>query len=230
MAHPLNGCYARTKRASRYIHETEQLIVDVARECEEKVIVNPDGTMVFDHVPQIPPDLPLAISDAIHNTRAALDYLVYQLAKLDSGQFQSGTQFPIEDHKMATAPGGNKIGFDITKKKLLKGLNPDHISRIEDLQPYKGVNWTKNLRDISNPDKHRDLTPITSERMHMVFWIGGPNGQGKRLPNGDTLQAQPEQAITIVLPSGNALIVPTLWKILGCTVDTINAFNAEFPI
>lgn len=204
------------------------MLVGVARECEEKVIVNSDGTMFFDHVPQIPPDLPLAISDAIHNLRAAMDYLVYQLAKLDSGQFQTGTQFPIEDAKIATAPGGNIVGFDISKKKMLKGLSPDHIDRLEQLQPYKGVDWTKHLRDISNPDKHRDLTPITSERAHMVFWMHGPHGKGKRLPSGDTLQAYPTHAIKIVLADGDALITPTLWAILGCTSDTVNKFNLEF--
>jgi hypothetical protein len=230
MGHPLHGCYARIKRAKRYIDEAQQLLIDVARECEEKVIVNPDGTMLFNHVPQVPPDLPLAISDAIHNMRAAMDYLVYQLAKLDSGQFQTGTQFPIEDAKIATTPSGNNVGFDIRKKKMLKGLSSDHIDRIEQLQPYNGVDWTRNLRDISNPDKHRDLTPITSERAKIIFWMRGPNGQGKRLPNGDTLQAQPEQAITIILSSGNALITPTLWMILGCIVDQVNGFNPEFPI
>jgi hypothetical protein len=230
MVHPLHGCYARIQRASRYVHETEQLLIDVARECEEQVIVNPDGTMFFDHVPQIPTDLPLAISDAIHNMRAAMDYLIYQLAKLDSGVFQLGTQFPIEDHKITTTPSGNQIGFDISKKKMLKGLTPDHRNRIEELQPYKGIEWTRNLRDISNPDKHRDLTPITSERAKMVFWSGGPNGKGKRLPDGNTLQAQPEQAVTIVLPSGNTLITPTLWSILASISDTVRAFNPEFPV
>jgi hypothetical protein len=228
MAHPLDGCYARIRRAQRYINETHELLISFARECEEKVIVNSDNQLLFHDLPEIPVDLPLAISDAVHNMRAAMDYLVYQLAKLGSGSFQDGTQFPIEDHKIFTTPSGNKVGFDMSKKKFLKGLRPDHIDRIENLQPYKGVDWTKNLRDISNPDKHRDLTPITRERMNMVFWQHGPHGKGKRLPSGDTLQAQPEHAIQIILPSRNALIEPTLWSILAPILDTVNSFNTEF--
>jgi hypothetical protein len=186
--------------------------------------------MYFDHVPQIPDDLPLAISDAVHNMRAAMDYLIYQLAYLGSGQFQDGTQFPIEDFKIATSASGNNFGFDVSKKKMLKGLRPDHIDRIEQLQPYRGVDWTKDLRDISNKDKHRDLTPITNERAQMVFWIRGPNGEGKRLPNGDTLQAHPDHAIKIVLPGGDALITPTLKRILDGVLNTVNDFTPEFPV
>ena len=45
----------------------------------------------------IPAMLGILIGETIYNLRAILDYLVYELAILDSGQIQKGTQFPIED-------------------------------------------------------------------------------------------------------------------------------------
>lgn len=31
---------------------------------------------------------------------------------------------------------------------------------VEELQPFKGCEWTRQLRDLSNPDKHRTLTSV----------------------------------------------------------------------
>jgi hypothetical protein len=219
MNHPLKGCYARINRSKRYIDETKQLLINVARECEEQLVVNPDNTLFFDHVPEIPADLPLAISDAVHNMRAALDYLVYQLAKLDSGAFQDDTQFPIAD---------DKNSFDDSARKRLKWLDRHHVDRIELLQPYNDIKWTRNLRDISNRDKHRDLTPITRERANIIFTGPDTTGHGRRLPNGVVLRAQPMYAVQMVLPSGDASIESTLWSMLGSVVDTVNSFNPDF--
>jgi hypothetical protein len=197
----------------------KQLLNDVARECEEKIVINPDNSMFFDQLPQIPDDLPLAISDAVHNMRAAMDYLVYQLAKLGSGAYQDGTQFPIEDHKSR---------FDDRANTWLKHLRREHIDRIEQLQPYKGKEWTRTLRDLSNRDKHRHLTPITSEVANIFFTAHPRNSYGRRLPNGDILRAQPMNAVRIILRSGEAQIDSTLWSILAAVLDTVNAFNPDF--
>jgi hypothetical protein len=70
------------------------------------------------------------------------------LARLDSGKIQDGTQFPIEH---------TPNGFKGRRKTYLKGLNIEHIALIERYQPYSGCNWTGIIRDLSNPDKHREL-------------------------------------------------------------------------
>src|SRR5436309_1128025 len=46
--------------------------------------------------PTVPPICSILIGETIYNQRAALDYLIYELALLDSGRIQDGTQFPIE--------------------------------------------------------------------------------------------------------------------------------------
>jgi hypothetical protein len=99
------------------------------------------------------------IGEFIQALRRCLDYLVYELATLDSGSEQEGTQFPIED---------TQEGFQRRRKASLRGVAPGHTRVIEGHQPYNGVHWTKTLRAISNPDKHRHLTLgnfSTSERL-----------------------------------------------------------------
>jgi hypothetical protein len=87
------------------------------------------NTVVWQFDPQDPSKITVGVSKIIpmplrigtlvgeicYNLRTALDYLIFELAKLDSGIPQDGTQFPIED-----APKGfawrQKGGW-------LKGLN-----------------------------------------------------------------------------------------------------------
>jgi hypothetical protein len=92
-------------------------------------------------------------SDFIYSEelRTALDYLIFELAKLDCGGEQSGTQFPIMDAPQDFAGRGTTF--------FLKGVNATHVACIERLQPYNGCNWTRRLRDSSNADKHRHFIP-----------------------------------------------------------------------
>lgn len=95
------------------------------------------------------PLVSILIGEICYNLRSALDYLVYELAILDSSKRQDGTQFPIDD---------TPEKFSKHKRSWLKGLNSNHVAAIEKLQPYNGADWARILRDLSNPDKHRLLT------------------------------------------------------------------------
>jgi hypothetical protein len=111
----------------------------------------------------IPVSFPILIGEIAHHLRASLDYLVHRLAILDSGSVQDHTQFPLDKYQKR-----------FTGKKphvLLKGINITHTAAIERLQPYNGVNWTRNLADISNRDKHNDLV-ITSTRSAVAMRVG----------------------------------------------------------
>jgi hypothetical protein len=106
------------------------------------------------------------IGDALFNLRAALDYLVYVLAVANNkGRHVSGTQFPIEESMemfhgrvTGTTPGGRKV------KQYLKHVPPSAVRRIQQLQPCwdPSVEWTRRLRELSNPDKHQNLTALQS--------------------------------------------------------------------
>lgn len=160
MDHPLDGAYARLDRAMEHLTALKKIAGDFI-DHEYEIA---ESTAQFDP-PNQPPGLigpvitrpespvPLKVSiligEIVNNFRSALDYLIYELAILDSGSVQSGTQFPIED-----AP----TGFQGRRKSFLKGVSDSHTASIERLQPYNGVDWTRRLRAVSNPDKHRHLT------------------------------------------------------------------------
>jgi hypothetical protein len=174
--HPLYGAYLRFLRIDRHLTDADQLLVSFANECKHHLVANEYGQPIrMTAYPEVPPLLSLVASDAIHNMRAALDYIVFELAQLDSGSEQNGTQFIIED--IPSDPRDPSRGFKGRSKQYLKRLSPAHIDAIEALQPYKGVQWTKTLRDISNPDKHRKLTNLdTSGRSIGVMVRITPNG------------------------------------------------------
>jgi hypothetical protein len=56
----------------------------------------------------------------------------------------------------------------------LKGINPLHMAAIERLQPYKGCGWTKMLRDLSNPDKHRQFVNMQFVADIIIYTIIDP--------------------------------------------------------
>jgi hypothetical protein len=212
------------------VKEADELLDEFAHEAENNIVASYDTKsgsyqpLIF---PDVPMFLPLAISDAVHNLRSALDYLVFELARKDSGRVQNGTQFPIETYKLHTTPDGNKIGFDMVVNRYLRGVNQVHRDAIEAMQPYKGVEWTETLRDISNPDKHRQLTTISKEK-----FIGGTTssreGHGVALPTGNYIRVDPHQTVLIELPKGKTWVMHTLYKLEAHVHATISAFNSEF--
>ena len=226
MPHPLDGAIRRIKRANNYIQEAEGLLTAFASECEDRIIAN-FSTQGVIHFPPVSADLPLAVSDAIHNLRAALDYLVYELALRDSGSIQEKTQFPLEIVKLGISPSGQKFGFDVVAPRFLRGLSAAHRDAIERLQPYNGKQWARDLKDISNPDKHRKLTTI-SVGDTLNTWVYGPHAKGKKLPNGDTVHVDPTHTVFIELPDRKLWVMQTLYGIQGCAIDTINVFRPDF--
>jgi hypothetical protein len=121
-------------------------------------VAKPIPFLVFRFPPKLPPAIySIIVGEIIYNLRAALDYLVYELACFDSKQEVEGTQFPIEDFEEKF---NNRV-CDVEakgKSKYLRGVSPEHVAAIKRLQPFNGCEWTKRLRIISNPDKHRKLS------------------------------------------------------------------------
>jgi hypothetical protein len=163
--HPLYGAFERVCRAEAHLAELDQSISDF-RQAYHHFRVRQFETNTLDETSfeiRIPHKISILIGESCYNLRAALDYLVFQLAILDSGSMQDHTLFPLE---MTSKNWVNQ------KKRSLKGLSVTHISRIESLQPCSGCDWTKTLALISNGDKHRHLTATSSGRIHTVASLG----------------------------------------------------------
>jgi len=154
--HPLDDCFERVRRTGEHLADFKSRVEVMFAEQAHAVGINFDPNPPYR---ALPPTLPsetfydlrigILVGEMFYNLRCALDYLVFELAKIDSGSPQYETQFLIED---------SKEGFERNLRRgRLKGLNPAHVALIETLQPYKGHEWLRRLRDRSNQDKHREL-------------------------------------------------------------------------
>jgi hypothetical protein len=158
----LNDARTRIRRASEHISR-------IKKELSRSIVVRP-GVSSNMYVPEcppgalyvedsthsdsivkgepfsVPPIVPLLVGEAIHNLRAALDYLVYELAILNTGEIQKGTQFPMES---------SEDSWNGAVNRRLKHVREGHQAAIKRLQPFSDCKWTGDLRDLSNADKHR---------------------------------------------------------------------------
>jgi hypothetical protein len=231
---PLDPAFARIDRAGEHLSELERHIQEIARKQANTCLIqfNPDPPYQVLKV-DLPPEtyfgmrVPILVGEICYHLRSALDYLVFELAKLDSGVEQERTQFPIED---------DPNGFRGNAPRFFKGFNPSHIAAIERLQPYNGCNWVALLRDCSNPDKHRHL-------------IGGKGGAGitvhsslerndfDRLlgferyaphPTLGKVKVKVYNTISVTFDDGTPVIY-ALEEIQSEVANTLREFNPDFP-
>lgn len=154
---PFDGSYLRHQRSLEHFGDIREMIRDEEESARKGLVTYQDRQSGEWRPlrPKRPPALlSIRISEMFLNLRAALDYIVYAVAKLDSGIVQKGTQFLIED-----CPDG----FERQKTSRMRGVNCCHVAMFEELQPYKTGQWTARLRDFSNADKHRELQTLVGK-------------------------------------------------------------------
>jgi hypothetical protein len=233
--HPLEAAFARVKRAEEHLAALLDRAAIREREQVHAFGLNPHPTeskqIVLDVGPgiKLPIDFMFAIlvGEICYNLRSALDYLVYELAILDSGAIKR-TQFPIEK---------NAAAFTARRKpgNFLDGINDAHVAAIGKLQPYMGSTWTANLQDISNPDKHRTLVGISGR--HNVQVDTSDNRQkleghpgtirSAATMDGTVIFVRLSIATIISFADGTAVIEP-LQKISEEVERALNYFRPEF--
>lgn len=157
------------------------------------------------------PCVTLTISTA-SNLRRALDCLARSVSELDSGNPQLGAKFPIE-----SGPDGFR------RQCSLMGINVANEAIMEQLQPYRGCNWTNNLNSIENlraenePIFHNPITGISIE------------------PKNDTAPNAVKHAVkvdvdhTLFIAIGDGLpLIETLKEIEAGVAKTIELFEPIF--
>ena len=99
------------------------------------------------------------VGEFLHNTRSALDNLVWQLVLRSGATPSNRNQFPIFTDP-ARPPAQGRLDT------MLRGVSADHRTVIEELQPYRGGHIHRLakraltiLANLSNIDKHRYLHP-----------------------------------------------------------------------
>jgi hypothetical protein len=157
---PLTDVRAKLRRAAQHTAEVRDYISSkhapqLFREAIKTKPAEPGVVAEFALPSPIDHDLPMMVGEAIQSLREVLDYLVYDLVWVDTGQIpeeQERTQFPIF---------GQPADFDRFVEKALAGLNSQHRKKLESLQPYNECQWTPLLQRYSNRDKHRHPVAIT---------------------------------------------------------------------
>jgi hypothetical protein len=176
---------------------------------------DPDGeSIVTGYSPRLIPEIfSVLVGETVYNLRSALDYLVYELAFLDSRNIQKGTQFPIED-----SPAGWK-----SHSRWLKGVSACHKTIIKRLQPFSGCSWTKILREVSNPDKHKTLTIVNP------YSIATYHPRYQTTPSPPYYPMEMDVDITSDITFEDGLpVIETLQELKLQVANVLVVFNSEF--
>lgn len=170
----LSGHRAKLLRAHELYQELDAYIRTYLSDKEHRpsLAVRLDSTthecvLFVYHVPSLDEffeRVSLLVGDIVHNLRCALDHLIHHLARHNTGdnlKHPKSTQFPIADTPMH---------YQEQAKRYLQEIAHEHQSIIESFQPYHPMDANvfvgdyfhplAMLRDLSNFDKHRLLTPI----------------------------------------------------------------------
>ena len=233
----LDGAYQRVKRARKHLANLKKRVNALRQVIYDSIVIErkpalfqlPDGRKVKGllgsaraTLVKSPYIITILVGETIYNLRAALDYLIYELAKFDSKQIVEGTQFPIED----SVQGFNSRTGDLSVKRkgvYLRGISDKHIAIIKGLQPCYGCQWTKVLRGISNPDKHRELTIIRrGVGLNIV-----PGGRAEVIIAGKPVEVKDTISIDIAFSDGTP-IIETLEQLHSEITKVLDLFKPEF--
>ena len=171
MTHPLDGAWLKATRAREHLRLLQgELATAQIRPYRVVGAYEGEGNHyvlrfdVIDDGSHLRAGMGLVAGDAIHNLRAALDHLAWQLAVAGGGANRR-TQFPIYDDQAI---------FRANVDAVLRGVSPTDRATIETLQPYhlraaeavEGVHRDLSLNALlmivsrlDNVDKHTVLLP-----------------------------------------------------------------------
>lgn len=254
MTHPLDGCFAKIRRAHEHIRNLKPQIRRFEQSHPYTVIRKRDPktrqkTRTIHFTRQPPIRLALLIGDAVHNLRSALDHLVCQLVIHGGGKVIKSTEFPI---KASRSEFENKVAIH------LAGASPYAIRLVAAHKPYKGGNesfWALQCLDIA--DKHKMLIPTwvaiwkvtDSGPLHTGAWIdlslvlseGIPLEEGadidSLLPFDDTVKMKMKRQFSACITLGDVEgvkgkpVISALDQLVSTVTQIVNDSSmAFFPL
>ena len=154
--HRLQGVWRKIARADSFLLELTLIEHDVQKQFRDALDVERDGDVSsyrITAVPDVPAEYGLILGDALHNYRAALDHLAYQLIVAGGLEPTDRTAFPLlDDPCKASALADIKPGLPEKVRRVLDSVQPcrnaepaDHPLRI--------------LHKLDIADKHHGLLP-----------------------------------------------------------------------
>ncbi len=225
--HPLDGADEQVNGAREHLDALRPEILAFAKVVTDSTSLNyqkgvvsikgrdievPFGTAIAPV--NLPPPLRCRrlIAETIQNLRAALDYLVYEMACYDAKAIVEKTQFVIVDCEKDF----------LAQKWHLRGMSGYHIAMIQRLQPYAGCHWTTLLRDLSNPSKHERLTAV---KHPVIFSISDANTQA--ILAGKHVDVNDYASVRISFSNGPP-VIESLEQLVLDVAHTLDAFKPEF--
>jgi hypothetical protein len=129
---------------------------------QSALLLGDDGHQTEDDTPRLVRASLLA-SNIVHQLRATLDNLVWQLSWLNRQEPGSQNSFPLRDNDNAQTR--RRIG------EKLAGLKQEHIDAIKLCQPYHDPDGhpLKRLEDLWTADKHNVLSVVEFAAAPVIF-------------------------------------------------------------
>lgn len=114
-----------------------------------------EASFYVESVPAIPVEIPLRLSDAIHNLRSTLDHLVHAVVAKAEGTIDENTGFPISK---------TSKDFKSVLMSRIKGARQECYKVIERIEPYPSGTgrWAWELHYLDILEKHKLLPTIST--------------------------------------------------------------------
>lgn len=232
----------KVQRAHRHISELQHVLSEFGK--SEFYRLNPDPDthgLVLEVAKPMPAEIPLAVGDAVHSLRSALDYIASEIVRT-SGLNANNVYFPLHETRE------NLV--DALDKGLIKQASPKLITIIlNKIKPYKTGNyplWALNKIDVI--DKHRLLIPVLN--VTAIRGINAEDTHGTKIINMTiiahgagrfnavgtggpvTITNYGEPTFDILFPKGTFFddqpIIPTLHQLLDLVLGVIETLEAHF--
>lgn len=182
---PLLSCFGKLVRARTHFHELVEAMSDFREKghytFDQFDNAHDDGDPVLRVqwrvrvLEPIPDTWAYVVGDAVNNMRSSLDHALAEVARRRVGLSDADVrrlklQFPICD---------TPEQFRSARTRLSKDLPADVVDTLEELQPYQVADDDSSLnlqalRDLSNMDKHRQLTVVAQGVYHSTVKTDPP--------------------------------------------------------
>lgn len=163
----LSGSRAKLERAVELLNALNAEAEGLLQRKSHNIIQNADFQTGWNTLRPEPIQTPdrwsVILGEIVHDTRSALDHLVWQLVLAHGQQPGFMNQFPIHSDRPRTKQDGKNRAAGW--RRSLNGMSPEATAFIKRMQPYQRRNRAgltsfvplELLADLSNIDKHRTL-------------------------------------------------------------------------
>ncbi len=183
MSHPLDGAFAKIGHADKHLNELEAEIASTPYDADAirfRQKFHPDTSTIeitLENVPELPVQWGLIAADVLHNLRAALNYVAWELARTRLAALGEDrepvhlTQFPISYKVWKGVDGRQVADLDPANIRRIEAIQPngamhlaqfpEHLLRLaENPRVFTNSHLLTHLAVLTNDDKHRILVPV----------------------------------------------------------------------